>query len=101
MNPIPDTDLSRLFESATLNALNERRQAADSSIRQILKRQEAVSDQVRRDRLALEKSEKKMQALAAKIDRLKAGEWQVLAELEREAKQTDQKGAQGPEESTG
>lgn len=101
MKPIPDIDLSGLFQSAVLNAINDQRQNLDSRIRQILKRQEAVTQQVRKDSRALEKSTERMKKLQSNIDRLKAGDWQVLSDLEKmmkeEEKQKDQRpGAQQP-----
>lgn len=98
MKAIPETNLADAVTGAATSLLIERRNDLDSRIKQILRRQEALAEAVRRTEREAEKLRNKLEHSSRLIERLKAGEWQVLAELEKAAKQPEQKpGAQPPQ----
>lgn len=84
MKQIDNVNLSDLLESAALNLLTEKRKDAESRIKQILVRQEAMADAIKTKESELKKLREKMEKSTAKIDRLRKGDWAVLAEIERE-----------------
>lgn len=87
MKPIENIDLKDLLESAAQNLLVEKRNDAESRIRQTLIRQEALVVSIHAKENELKKLREKMDKSSAKIDRLRKGDWSVLAEIEREEKE--------------
>lgn len=90
MKPIPETSLADIVTGAATQLLHERRQDAESRIRQILKRQEILAEELRKADAAAAKVRGRLEGSAKMIERLKAGEWQVLAEMEKALKQEQQ-----------
>jgi hypothetical protein len=87
MKQIENTELKDLLESAAQNLLLEKRKDAESRIKGILIRQEAMADAIRAKENELKKLREKMDKSTAKIDRLRKGDWTVLSEIEREENQ--------------
>jgi hypothetical protein len=84
MKPIQDTELPDLLKSAASKLLAEKRNDAESRIKGILIRQEAMADSIKTKENELKKLREKMEKSSQKIERLRNGDWAVLAELERE-----------------
>lgn len=84
MKPIDQTNLPDLLQSAAAKLLAEKRNDAESRIKGILIRQEAMADSIRTKENELKKLREKMEKATQKIERLRNGDWAVLAELERE-----------------
>lgn len=86
MKQIADTNLNDLINGAAQALLAERRQDATSRIKQVLIRQEAMAEAIKAKELELKKLNDKMAKSTAKIERLRNGDWSVLAEFETEDK---------------
>ena len=84
MKEIPETNLPDLIEAASKSLLQERRKDAESRIRGLLIRQEAMSESIRTKESELKKLREKLEKSVAKMTRLSKGDWSVLAELEQE-----------------
>lgn len=100
MKEIPDTDLATLVESAALNALAERRLEVGSVVRLILRRQEIIAEEIVRDEKTIATKREKLAQLSGRIQKLKSGDWSVLAELEKSVKQQTEQSEQKPQKDT-
>ena len=87
MKQIENTELPDLLKSAADALLAEKRKDAESRIKGILIRQEAMADAIRQKENELKRLREKMDKSTAKIERLRKGDWAVLAEIERDEKE--------------
>lgn len=84
--PLPDTDLALLTQTASDNLIHERRTEVDSSIRNIFRRYEILIEEEKRAETALKKVRDRRAQAQGRLDRLKAGDWSALVELEKDLK---------------
>lgn len=87
MKAIPDTDPNDILLSAAASLLTDKRKDAESRVKQILIRQEALAESILSKERELKKLREKMDKSSQKIERLRNGDWAVLAEIEKEEQQ--------------
>ena len=81
---IEGVDLSDLVTEAAGAVLSERRKQAAGMIKQLLQRVEGAASDIRDLEKQIARKRESMGKAQAKIDKLKAGDWSVLAELARQ-----------------
>lgn len=92
MKAIQDTNPADLVAEATHQLIEERRHGASTAIKQILIRQEQLTQKINAGENQLKKDRESLEKGRARIERLKAGDWSVLTD---EAK--DQQGNAKPQ----
>lgn len=89
MESIPEVNLVDLVRASAEGILDERRLGVSGQIKQMLQKYEQLSLDVRSAEKALEQKKKSLEQHAAKVTKLRAGDWSVLTEAKEEAVKTD------------
>lgn len=88
MKPIDDTNLALLVEDANRELLGELRDQAKTKVRALFQRKIALFEEKKRKDHELSKITRKLESIEAQITRLRAGDWSVLTEGEKDGEPT-------------
>lgn len=96
---IEGVDLSTLVEEASTELLGERRSQAASIIKKHLQRVEQLVIDVHRAEKTLRGKKEKLTKAQAKLDKIKAGDWSLLAEKKDGPKKGNNESSEFDEDS--
>lgn len=81
-----DFDGSEIVALATQELLDNRKKELSNKVAKLFHKADQLASDVRKYNNEAEKAQKKLDKTVAAIDRLKSGDWTVLAEIEKETK---------------
>ena len=77
-----------LLEEVWTAIFEEERIQRKAFVRNMIMRQKSLSEEIEKDRKSIYQKEVKLQEVEAKIEKFKSGDWNVLSQFEKSAKDT-------------
>lgn len=82
---IPDTelDLKEIAQETTKDLLSNRKKELSNKVQKLYHKVDALAGQERKEKQALSKTQKRLANALVLVDRLNAGDWSVVSELDK------------------